>query len=174
MKFKKAFKKGSKCLIKLELDNSEEKWAETSQTVYNYASKAFKEGDVIGIEYREEGKQMFIDRVNKEGKMIKTTGTPKEESKPAVKPKTTDGPVCEDCGIGVKDDKYKKCYTCNQKNPSKGTSSKRSPEVQNSIKMQCAYKVAGMAIQVMTGQIEDVDTIKEMLDNIAEHVSKKF
>lgn len=166
MKFKKAFKKGSKCLIKLELDNSEEKWAETSQTVYNYASKAFKEGDVIGIEYREEGKQMFIDRVNKEGKVTKSTGT----SKPTPEKKTTQ-PTCEDCGKELKDSKYPKCYTCNQKNPS---TSKKSPEDISSIKMQCAYKVAGMAIQVMTGQIEDVDTIKEMLDNIAEHVSKKF
>jgi hypothetical protein len=34
--------------------------------------------------------------------------------------------------------------------------------------------VAGMAIQVLTGQVGDVDTIKAMLDDIAEHVKSKF
>lgn len=174
MKFRRAYKKGAKCLLKLEFDDGAEKWAETNQTVYNYASKAFEEGDVIGIDYREKNGQVFVDRVNKDGKVTKISDSEAPVAEEKEKTQTSGKPTCADCGKELKDDKYKKCYTCNQKNPVESSSSGRSPETIDSIKTQTAYKVAAMAIQVLTGQIEDVATIKAHLDEIATHVKAKF
>ena len=172
MKFIKAWKKGKKYLIYIDLEDGSKKpkkWMETTQAVYNYAKNQFEEGDEIGITYAKENGQYNVSRVNKDG-TVKTETTTDEDEGPE---EDDDVKRCEDCGKELKDPKYDKCYTCNQKNPSK-KSTEKSSERTDSIKMQTAYKVAGMSIQVFTGQIADLDVLKEQLDDIAEHVYKKF
>jgi hypothetical protein len=180
LKYKFAFEKGGKYLLKIEKDG-EDKWMTTNKKVFDYTKTAFKEGDEIGIDYVEKNGQIHINRVNKDCKVTSTKETEKEPE-----PEVADTGVkesefkCEDCGKALKDGKYKKCYTCNKKNPVKKeskTSSKyteKSPEVQESIKMQVAYKVASQAILVFTGQIADLDTLKAQLDDIAKHVREKI
>jgi predicted RNA-binding Zn-ribbon protein involved in translation (DUF1610 family) len=204
MKFKIAIAKSGKYLLKIELDNGEEKWATTSEAVYNFTKSAFKEGDTIGLDYIEKNGQYHVNRVTKDGKVTSKKEVEKEEevaeftcedcgkalkdgkykkcflcnkknpAKKKVEKEEVSEYVCEDCGKPLKDGKYKKCYTCNQKNPVKSTSSERSSDTQESIKTQVSYKVAGQAILAFTGQISDLDTLKAHLDDIANHVREKF
>ena len=178
--FKVAYKKSNKHLLKINKEG-EDIWMNTNEEVYNYAKEKFEDGDKIGIEYIIKGKLYHIIRINKEGDNvekkegdIKTSTNDLLESRKEDK-NIEDGYHCLDCGKELKDDKYKKCYTCNQKNPVKSTNTSfaRSPETVASIKMQCAYKVAATAITVLTGQI-DLTVLKEMLDDLAEHIVKKF
>ena len=184
MRFKVAYKKGKKLLLKIDTQDKTDnpvKWMNTTEAVYNYVKSNFEEDDEIGIEYTKKGQLFHVVRVNKDGKSSEkdeeaVTTEPadntKEETKTSIK---EDGKFyCEDCGKELKDDKYKNCYTCNQKNPSKGKYSQRSPEVQASIKMQVAYKAAAEAMLVFTGTISDLDTLKSQLDDLAEHIVKKF
>jgi len=171
--FKVAYKKGAKHLLKIEQDGKDV-WMNTTETVYNYAKENFEDGDTIGIEYTKNGKLYHVTRVNKDGNSVeKSAEEVIEESKEETISKK-DGYFCEDCGKELKDGKYKKCYDCNQKNPEKGKYTQKSPEVQMSIKTQSAYKCASIAIQVFTGQIADIATLKIQLDDLAGHILKKF
>jgi len=204
MKYKIAIAKSGKYLLKIELDNGEEKWATTSEMVYNFAKTAFKEDDVIGLDYIEKNGQYHVNRITKDGKVTSKKEVEKEEEvaeftcsdcgkalkdnkykkcfmcnkkSPAKKKEEKEEVseyVCEDCGKALKDNKYKKCYTCNQKNPVKSTPNERSLDTQESIKTQSAYKISAIALQVFTGQISDLKTLKTQLDDLAEHLKEKF
>lgn len=166
MKFITAYnKKGGKYLLKIELEDGNVKWMTTTKAVYEYASNNFKEGDEVGITYTEKNSQYHVTRINQDGK----SSVAKADSEEETETKEEKVFKCEDCGKELKSDKYKKCYECNKKNPEK-----RSKSTSDSIEKQCAYKVAAMALQIFTGQIEDLEVLKNQLDNLATHVLNKF
>ena len=175
--FKVAYKKGKKHLLKIDIGDGEAKWMDTDETVYNFVKQNFEDGDEIGIEYTQHGKLYKVIRVNKDGKNVEKSSkedAPVKETKSPPISGDSDKPVYSDCGKELKDSKYKKCYTCNQANPEQGKYSQKSPEVQASIKAQTAYKCASIAMQVFTGQIADLDTLKSQLDDLANHIVNKF
>ena len=120
------YKKGDKYLLKIALDDGKEKWMETTSAVYNFAKNNLKghnqdtnyPGDEVDIQYTEKNGQHNVTRISKKGANTQT----QTDSSPAK----TGGYTCEDCGKELKDDKYKKCYTCNKKNPTKKSENKYS------------------------------------------------
>jgi len=183
--FKVAYKKGKKLLLKIDTQDKTDnpvKWMNTTEAVYNYVKANFEEDDKIGIEYTKKGQLFHVVRVNKDGKSSeKEEGAiaPETEDEPKVEKETKttnkkDGKFCLDCGKKLTNPKYDTCWDCHEKNPSKGSYSQKSPEVQASIKMQVAYKAAAEAMLVFTGTISDLDTLKSQLDDLAEHIVKKF
>jgi len=186
MIFQVAYKKGDKHLLKIDTKDKNLKnpiqWMNCGEEVYNYAKTSFEDGDTIGIEYTMKGKLYHVTRINKEGKNaeVKKGAVVEENNADTAQSDTNieEGYHCSDCGKELKDGKYQKCYTCNQKNPVKpkstNTSYQRSPETVASIKMQCAYKAACQAITVFIGQIADLDTLKTQIDDLANHIVKNF
>ena len=169
MKFLVAWEKGKKKLLKIELDDKQQVWAETSVAVFNYAKNNFAEGEEAGFEYTEKNGQYKVTRINKNGESKKVTSSPTETSEY----------VCEDCGTKLKEGKYKKCYTCNKKNPTKTKSSSKkygdlSTEEQNRRASLTAMASACEAIKVLTGQITDVETIATMVETLYERFYKKL
>ena len=122
MRFLVAYKKGDKFLLKIALEDGKEKWMETIEAVYKFASNNLKghsrdtnyPGDEVEIQYTEENGQYNVTRMTKKG----TTSTSPQ----------TDGYTCVDCGASLKDDKYKKCYACNKKKPTSSDGKFRTPE----------------------------------------------
>ena len=163
MLFKTVFKKGEKILVKIALDNGNEVWATTTQAVYNWAKKNFEDGDEVDVEYTLKNGEYFVKRISAQGKgSKKTTST------------TNYSFICEDCGAELKDDKYKKCYTCNKKNSSSKSKSSRTDEVGKSIERQAMMKASCDAIKVMTGQVSDVGTLGDMIVELYEKLIKKI
>ena len=156
MKFLVAYKKGKKNLLKIELDDGEQVWASTTSAVYNFAKNNFDEGEKAGFEYTVKNGQYFVSRINKDGKSTKSEEEPVEDTPAEF--------VCEDCGKTLKDGKYKKCYTCNKKNPSPKSTSTRSSDTNESIKKQCALKATVHLMQVLVGRVEGIDTLVEMVE----------
>ncbi len=144
MIFKVAFKKNGNYLIKAIFKAEEgEKWANTTEAVYNFAQKAFKAGDEVNIEYREQNGKYFVDRITKVG------GTTNKET-----PKSS---VTEPKKEETKE------Y---------GKYASKSPETQESIIRQSTLKSACDAIQVMTGQINDVQTLGDMIETLYQRFYK--
>jgi len=115
-KFLHTCKKGNKYLTKIIFKEGEgEKWATTSEAVYNWAKKNFKEDDEVDVDYNIKNGQYFVTKITKPGRGTSNT-TPEHASEF----------VCEDCGKALKDGKYKKCYNCNKKSPAKSTGSEKS------------------------------------------------
>lgn len=167
MKFLVAVKKNGKNLLRFEDDKGNKVWALTSEAVVKYAKTNFEEGDKCGLEYTiDDNEQYHVTRISKDEKSTK-----KVDNKVA-KTQTQDSskPTCIDCGKELKDAKYEKCYACNQKNPSKKTSGggySKSPEDKEQIKKLAIIRSATVAIQTLTGHIEDIDTLASMIDTLA-------
>ena len=152
MVYKHICKKGNKFLAKIEMEGKD-KWFTVTQAVYNYATKNYEEGDEVDVHYTVKNGQYFATKITR-------PGTSKREETPEEKPEFT----CSDCGRELKDGKYDKCYNCNKKNPSKATTkSTYVPKDTESIKKQAVLKASVHAIQVMTGQINDVEALGEMV-----------
>lgn len=109
MIFKHICKKANKYLAKIEVDGKD-KWFTVTQAVYNFATKNFEEGSEVDVQYTTKNGQYFATK-------IMTAGSGEEKVEEV--PEETIDYVCEDCGAELKNGKYKKCYTCNKKNPSK-------------------------------------------------------
>jgi len=172
MKYKFTCKKGSKYLMKIILDDGEEKWAETEEKVSNYAKKNFEENEECDFELRIKNDQYFVDKILKKGGGTKKTETKEEYT-------------CEDCGAKLKDDKYKKCYNCNKKNPSSSTSGKPDyksgapygtlmPEEAERRNKVALMSSACDAIKVMTGSVADVDALGDMIISLYEKLLAKI
>ncbi len=234
MQFLVAYQKGNKTLVKLVLDDGNEVWATCPEAVYNFAKKALKEKEEVNAEYEEKHGQYYVSRITKKGAQgTDASNTPPEttagytceecgaelktdkykkcytcnQKKSSVN-KTNSEFNCEECGTSLKDgkykkcytcnqnksgaksqaeytctdcgkelktDKYKKCYTCNQKNPSKSSGGgESSSERADSIKRQSALKSASNAIQVLTGRIEDTQTLGDMVVELYDRFLKKI
>jgi len=115
MIFKHVCTKGNKYLARIEYDDVGDKWATTTKAVHDWAKRSFKEGDTVDVQYNIKNGQYFVTRISAPGQGLKVASTPVETSKP----------TCEDCGVELKDRKYKKCYICNK--TGKGESKQEKP-----------------------------------------------
>jgi hypothetical protein len=157
MRFLFAFIKDEKNLVKIAMDDGKERWMETSKAVYGFAKKALKgsekggyKGDEVKVTYTEENGKYNCTRIEKIG------------GSSASKSATTDGkPKCSDCGKELKDDKYKKCYTCNKKNPSPKTTD-RTSAVNESIKRQAIGHMTSRSLVALQGTL-DPNTIQDII-----------
>lgn len=164
-----------KYLIKIGLDDGKEKWATTSEAVYNYAKKNFKAKEEVEYEMTEKDGKYDVTRILKKGQ----TSAPAETktASPATETSRTAEYKCEDCGAVLKDGKYKKCYPCNKKNPApkKETTGGQRDTVGQSIEKQAMMKASAMAVgNAFVGQVIDVDTLAEMIIKVYEKLLKKL
>lgn len=172
MKYLIACKKNGKNLLRFEDDKGNKIWALTTDAVVKYAKTNFEEGDKCGLEYTiDDNDQYNVTRINKDEKSTKKTdsGTTKNQD--------TDKSKCVDCGKVLKDSKYEKCYTCNQKNPSKksgGGSYSKSPEDKEQIKKLAIIRSANVGIQVLAGHIGDVNVLADMIDTLAKKLYQTY
>ena len=171
MKFKIACIKGGQHLIKLVLDNGEEKWAKTTEKVYSYAKKNFTEDEVCDFEYDVKNDSYTVAKILKKG------------SGETKKTDTSEGYKCEDCGAKLKDNKYKKCYNCNKKNPKPAGGYKggysgdymrpKTPEESERIMRLSLMDSACEAVKVMTGSLGNVGAISDAVISIYDKIYKK-
>lgn len=125
----------------------------------------------------EEFKCTDCGKVLKDGKYQKCFDCNKKNP---AKPKETSTSTefkCEDCGATLKDGKYKKCYSCNKKNPASKNESFGSQRdvVGQSIEKQAMMKASAMAVgNAFVGQINDVDTLADMIIKVYEKLLKKI
>lgn len=95
-----------KGVIKAKAGNG--KAAKIGEDWYNFNTNAIKElesynkGDEVVVTFETKGTFRNVSKIVKSGK---------------VESESQEEFVCEDCGEKLKDGKYKKCYTCNQKAP---------------------------------------------------------
>ena len=165
MKYLVAVKKNGKNLLRFEDDKGNKIWAITTDAVVAYAKNNFKEGNECGLEYTiDDNDQYNVTRINKDSKSTK-----KVDSE-VTKTQDTDKPVCEDCGKKLKDAKYKKCYTCNQKNPVK---SKTALSTQQSIEKQNINNAVSRALISLQGHV-DVNNIGGIIDSLWKKFSSKL
>lgn len=157
-------KKADKYLAKIVFKEGEKwKWSTTTEAVYNWAKKNFKEDDVVDVEYEIKNSQYFVSRISAPGQGSKKSAT-KEEA-----PKESSKPTCADCGKELSDSKYEKCYTCNQKSPSPKTRNRyaKTPEEQEAIARQNANHATSRALIALQGQV-DVNSIFEIAKRLHE------
>ena len=179
MIFKTVYERDGKTLVKLSgLADNDEKgtWANCTSAVFNYAKKTYKDGEEVDAEYSVKNGEYNVTRITRKGQ-----GGGGGESK-------NTSPTCADCGKTLKDDKYKKCYPCNKKNPSKstGTGSGRPdygkgapygsllPEEATRRNKLATMSSACEAVQAMTGQVQDAGTLADMIIIIQEKIYKKL
>lgn len=161
MIFKHVCVKAGKYLAKIVFKEGEkEKWATTSEAVYNYAKKNFNDGDEVDVQYNVKNGQYFVSKIMKPG-----SGTAKKEEAP----KESSKPTCADCGKELKDDKYEKCYTCNKNNPSPKTGKRygKTPEEQDTIARQNANHATSRALIALQGQV-DVNSVFDVAEKLHE------
>lgn len=157
MKFKLAYQKGNKYLLKMILDNGEEKWATTTAKVCSYAKGNFSEGEECEFDYENKNGQYHVKRIMKLGE---TGDAPVEVSN------TGEGKTCS-CGKKIKNDKYDNCYSCNQKNPTGGSALKsgymkeKTPEESDRIMKLSLLATASHAVKVLTAQLPDADAVAD-------------
>jgi len=144
MIFEIAFKKDGNYLIKAEFKAGEgSKWASTTEAVFNFAKKNFKKGDNVNIDYRTEKGKYFVDRITK----VEGTTTTETKSETTTK---TEQPKTET-----------KTYY------------QKSPDVQDAIIRQSTLASACQAIQVLTGQVNDVQVLGDMIETLFDRFYKK-
>lgn len=172
MRFLVAFKKEGKILVKIDFGGEiGEKWASTSEAVYDYAKSNIKgndknskfPGEEVNVEYTEKDGKYTVSRITKLGQ---DSGQPSE-----TKTESTSG-ICADCGATGIDKKYTKCYTCNKKNPVKPKSTKDGYN-QDAVNRQNANNATSRALIALTGQV-DPNNILELIDSIHAKFLKKI
>lgn len=157
-----------------------------------------KVGDSVHIQYTElNGAKNITDLKIEEGKEEKTkpeaTTSQKEPKQQETKVEQTVGTknnfgtettnsgtyststtyTCKDCGKALKDNKYERCYTCNQKRRNAGDSDKN-----NSIRRQAMGHMTSVTVAAMiesgkfdiTSTADVQNTIKNIYDTYVEKV----
>lgn len=157
MIFKTAYKKGEKYLVKivgLNPDDVKGTWATTTSAVYNWAKKTYEDGDEVDAEYNVKNGEYTVTRITKGGEGSKKTSSKSDEPKEKT---------CADCGKKLKDDKYDKCYTCNQKSPTKSY----SKSTEDSISRQNANHATSRTLLALQGQV-DINNIFDIAKKLHE------
>jgi len=103
-------------MLKIGTNENDATWYFLADPVVNFVKDNISNGDEVTIKYDRSGGKSTITYITK-GKGESQQTTPKESPPQGVQPELKF--VCEECGKPLKDDRYKKCYTCNQKNPAK-------------------------------------------------------
>jgi len=152
-------KKGDNKAFKLDDSN----WYNLNDNVIPSLEKMSK-GDEVVVTFEKKGVSRYVSKLSNT-----TYEQPKETPKEEVKSST--GFACEDCGKELKDNKFKKCFMCNKKNPTpkgdkKEYKSYDSPEKIASIQRGNALNAAAA---VASGQqFEDPDVAKQFTLLLAE------
>jgi len=101
---------GTGNMLKIGKGEKDAEWYFLDAPVIQFVKNSIKNGDEVTIKYNKSGGKATITYITKgEGE---SQQTPKEEK--SVEKKET-GYKCSNCGTALKDNKYTKCYTCNQK-----------------------------------------------------------
>jgi hypothetical protein len=82
-------------------------WYNVNDNVVPYLEKINK-GDEIVVTFEKKGTNRYVS------KLVSGLEVPKEETK-----QSSTGFACEVCGKELKDEKFKKCYTCNKSGATK-------------------------------------------------------
>ena len=146
------------------MDSGKEQWMTCSSAVYNYSKKNIKgrdkngqyPGDEVDVQYTENNGQFNCNRVSKKA------GTTSSKQGNSTKP------TCADCGKELKDDKYEKCYSCNQKNPTS-----KSDSTQDAINRQNANHATSRALIALQGHV-DPNNISELIDMLHKKFMEKI
>lgn len=158
-----------KDMIQLAEGTNSPKWYWMSSAVQGFAHKAIKAGDEVTIEGNEEKDNLtIITRISK-------AGAGSSQKKETTKSDT--GFKCEDCKCDLKDGKYKKCFKCNEKNPSKSTGGgySKSPEDSERITRLSILSSVCQAVTALVGNVDrnDIgDVINSLYDKFYEKISK--
>ena len=148
MKYLTACKKEDVYLVKIDFEGEiGEKWATTTEAVVNFAKKTFKQDEKVNVTFEEKDGQYTVSRITKIFQSTK-----KKETKAKY--------ACEDCGIELKDGRYKKCYKCSQK-----SSNKKTQAVQDSIKRQAIGHMTSRTLIALQGHV-DPNTITDLMKTI--------
>jgi len=143
----------SKCKIGSDYTKSE--WYQIPEENKKFITAIAKGSEVEFQSKDENGKKVLT--------FIKAIGT--GESEPAAKTTiskptsatgktTSSGPVCEDCGAGLKDDSYKTCYKCSMVRKEKEAKSPEGLDRQRSIEVQAMIKSASDVVgTAVAGQV---------------------
>ena len=104
MKLKTVGKNPNKPMIALD-EEGKKIWYFAEKPAYDSAKQNLQEGDEVEIKLADQERDglKIIAFIKKAG----TNNTPL--------PEKTEGKKCTECGYALKDDKYSKCYLCNQK-----------------------------------------------------------
>ena len=162
--FKVVCKRGGKYLAKITFEG-EDKWFTATQAVYNYAQKNFEEGDDVDIEYNTKNGQYFVTKIMKAG-----SGTKKSETSEST---SSDKLTCSVCGKELKNDKYDKCYECNQKARKSSGSSKSYGKDSEAIKKESVLHSCAIAVGALAGQI-DPNSLSDYLESLYDKMYKKL
>ena len=116
---------------------SDDNWYNVNEPVIPYLAK-FNKGDEVLVTYTAKGTARYVSKLAKA-----TAQEAPAQEQPA------EGPVCEDCGKALKDDRFTKCFVCNKKSPksdrpkaSTGTSEDRTANIQRGNALNAAAAVA--------------------------------
>ena len=143
--------------------DGQEGWFNASDSVKPFLAKIEKGAEVV-VTYEKKGVAMIVSKI-----VSATSASIAEKPKETVVDnplaKSPGTPVCEDCGIELKDDKYKKCYRCGKK-AYKGKESKSYDNPEKTAQIQRGNAL-NAAASVLSGRPEDPDTLGEMTIAIA-------
>ncbi len=141
-----------KSMLAFDLNgNGEKVWTVCSKKVYDFVKANFKEGDNVTPTFGSEEKDGM-----KYVTLVKKGGAPAP-----AKTSADDGkPKCKACGYPLKDDKYEKCYKCNQKNPApKSTKGKDTDLIKREAVAHATSRVMiGMQGHVDPNNVKDIFT----------------
>jgi hypothetical protein len=168
-----------KYLIKIGLDDGKEKWASTSEAVYNFAKANFAQKEEVEYDMTEKNGQYHVSKIMKKGqKSSAPAPVATAKTAPVSETSKTTEYKCTDCGATLKDGKYTKCYPCNKKNPAPAKTTSGGGQrdaVGQSIEKQAMMKASAMAVgNAFVGQIADVDTLADMIIKVYEKLLKKL
>ena len=195
MIYKTVYKKGNKFLAKIIFDDVGEKWCSTTSAVYNFAQKNFEEDEEVDVEYSVKNGQYSVSKIMKVGGGSKKTEKKEEETMSKF--------ACEDCGATLKEGKYKKCYTCNKKTPSKPktegytcsdcgaplkdnkyekcyTCNQKNPvaskkgTTDEAIRKEAVLKASCDAVKTLAGFVQDPDTLANIVESLYDRLYKKL
>lgn len=148
-----------KIMVKVNIDSIGDVWATCTPAVKTFAKTAFKEGDTIKVTYNEQENAQTKYHVTR---IEKGTGADTNAGTSAVEASNSGKPKCSDCGKELKDAKYKKCYTCNDKNPAKKGGFGKSVKQQEDIKREAIGHMTSRSLIAMQGQVSPNNVVELM------------
>jgi len=148
-------------LLKLQNDDGKEKWYKATEAVHGYASKSIKKNESVMIEVSNEKGKEVITRITKANTTAEQPQNRSESPSNGTSTAKAGEYTCSECGKKLKDNKYTKCYTCNQKNPVTTT---EPSSRQSSIENQAVLKASADAVATaFVGQVKDEETLGDMI-----------
>ena len=134
----------------------QEGWFNATPAVVPYLAK-YEKGTEVEVTFEKKGVNKIVSKI------VVAMNNIKEATTTTSEPVTT-GFICEDCGAVLKDGKYKKCYTCNKKNPAKAKPVGASNSYDNPAKtaqIQRGNALNAASAVASSQQFTDPDTAKQ-------------